>query len=99
MFLTGGNDDEPSVLEVLEEHEGEHVVAAEGKLIELDEEHTMITVGLSTPTPWDTPREVDEEGMEATLEAAVTAVPHVGHSVCNFHCPRKRTNIGRGLKA
>ena len=28
MFLTGGNDDEPAILEVLEKHEGEHVIAA-----------------------------------------------------------------------
>jgi Icc-related predicted phosphoesterase len=98
MFLTGGNDDEPSILEVLEKHEGEHVVAAEGKLIELDEEHTMITVGLSTPTPWDTPREVDEEGMEATIEAAVGAVPDVSHCVFNFHCPPMDTIIDRCVK-
>jgi Icc-related predicted phosphoesterase len=98
MFLTGGNDDEPSILEVLEKHAGEHVVAAEGKLIELDEEHTMVTVGLSTPTPWDTPREVDEEGMAATIEAAVGAVPDLGHCVFNFHCPPKDTIIDRCVK-
>ena len=46
LYLTGGNDDDPAVLEVLERHDGEHAVACEGRLIELDDDHTMITVGL-----------------------------------------------------
>src|SRR5207253_1129337 len=57
LFLTGGNDDDPAVLEELDRHDGEHVVASEGRIVELDGEHTMITVGWSTETPWNTPRE------------------------------------------
>ena len=48
LYLTGGNDDEPAVLETLDRHEGDRVVASEGRLVDLDGEHTMITVGLST---------------------------------------------------
>ncbi|TMK81687.1 MAG: hypothetical protein E6G47_02580, partial [Actinobacteria bacterium] len=49
LYLTGGNDDDPAVLELLEEHEGDHVLASEGRTIELDAEHRMVTVGWSTP--------------------------------------------------
>ena len=49
LYLTGGNDDEPAVLETLVRHDGDRVIASEGRLVELDGEHTMITVGLSTP--------------------------------------------------
>src|SRR5439155_26804562 len=45
LYLTGGNDDDPVILQVLDGHDGEHVVACEGRLVELDAEHTMVTVG------------------------------------------------------
>ena len=93
MFLTGGNDDDPVVLEVLERFGGDHVVAAEGSVVHLDDEHTMVTVGLSTPTPWDTPREASEEEIDAAIEASVGRVPDVGRCVFNFHCPPKDTII------
>jgi Icc-related predicted phosphoesterase len=93
LFMTGGNDDEPGVLETLDRHDGESVVASEGRLVSIDDEHTMITVGLSTPTPWDTPREASEEEIAGAIEAATTAVPDVGRCVFNLHCPPKDTQI------
>ena len=98
LFMTGGNDDEPMVLETLERHDGEHVVATEGRLVELDDEHTMITVGLSTPTPWDTPREASEEEIANAIEAAVAEVDDVSRCVFNLHCPPKDTPIDTCLK-
>ena len=98
LYLTGGNDDEPSVLETLERHDGDRVIASEGRLVELDGEHTMITVGLSTPTPWDTPREASEEAIAQAIEEAVATVPDMGRCVFNLHCPPKDTPIDTCLK-
>jgi Icc-related predicted phosphoesterase len=98
LYLTGGNDDEPAVLETLDRHDGDRVVASEGRLVELDDEHTMITVGLSTFTPWDTPREASEEEIARTIEAAVATVPDAGRCVFNLHCPPKDTPIDTCLK-
>jgi Icc-related predicted phosphoesterase len=98
LYLTGGNDDEPAVLETLDRHEGDRVVASEGRLVELDGEHTMITVGLSTPTPWDTPREANEEEIARAIETAADAVPDVSRCVFNLHCPPKDTPIDTCLK-
>ena len=98
MYLTGGNDDEPAVLEALEAHSGDRVVACEGRLIDLDGEHTMVTVGLSTVTPWDTPREASEAEIAAAIEAEVAKVPDIGRAVFNFHCPPKDTPIDTCLK-
>ena len=93
MYLTGGNDDEPSVLEVLEAHDGEHVVSAEGRVVELDGEHTMITVGWSSPTPWNTWREAAEEDLAAMIQEQASGVPDLGRCVFNLHCPPKDTPI------
>jgi Icc-related predicted phosphoesterase len=98
MYLTGGNDDEPSVLEALDEHDGERVIACEGRLIELDDEHTMITVGLSTVTPWDTPREASEAEIATTIDAELAKVRDPSRCVFNFHCPPKDTPIDTCLK-
>jgi len=98
MYLTGGNDDEPAMLEVLERHDGQNVVACEDRVVELDDEHTMITVGLSTVTPWDTPREAGEEVIAEAIERSVSKVPDVGRCVFNLHCPPKDTPIDTCLK-
>jgi uncharacterized protein len=98
LYLTGGNDDEPAVLDVLDAHDGEHVVACEGRLIELDGEHTMVTVGWSTETPWDTPREASEEEIASMIAAEMVKVPDHSRCVFNFHAPPKDTPIDTCLK-
>jgi uncharacterized protein len=98
MYLTGGNDDEPAMLEVLDHHDGPNVVACEHRLVDLDGEHTMITVGLSTVTPWDTPREASEDEIAAAIERSAESVPDVGRCVFNLHCPPKDTPIDTCLK-
>jgi uncharacterized protein len=98
LYLTGGNDDEPAVLETLERHDGDRVVACEGTLVELDDRHTMITVGLSTFTPWDTPREASEDDIAAAIDAAAASVPDASRCVFNLHCPPKDTPIDTCLK-
>ncbi len=98
LYLTGGNDDEPSVLESIDGLSTEHVVACEGELIHLDDDHTMITVGLSTPTPWDTPREASEAEIAAAIDREIAKVPDVGRCVFNLHCPPKDTPIDTCLK-
>ena len=98
MYLTGGNDDEPAMLEVLDRHDGPNVIACEDRVVDLDDEHTMITVGLSTVTPWDTPREASEEVIAAAIDRSVETVPDVGRCVFNLHCPPKDTPIDTCLK-
>jgi Icc-related predicted phosphoesterase len=98
MYLTGGNDDEPSVLEALESHDSDRVVAAEGRVVQLDDEHTMVTVGLSTPTPWDTPREASEDEIAVAIDATASQVPDIGRAVFNLHCPPKDTVLDTCLK-
>ena len=98
VYLTGGNDDAPAVLEALAEADGDRVVACEGRVVELDDSHTMITVGFSTPTPWDTPREASEDEIRAAIDAAVGGVPDLGRCVFNLHCPPKDTILDRCVK-
>ena len=98
LWMTGGNDDEPAVLETLDRHDGTNVLASEGRVVDLDDEHTMITVGLSSPTPWDTPREAPEEAIAAAIDASASMVGDPSRCVFNLHCPPKDTPIDTCLK-
>jgi Icc-related predicted phosphoesterase len=97
-FLTGGNDDMPEVLTVLDEAAQEHVVPCELQVVDLDGTHTMITVGYSNPTPWNTPREVSEESLARFIDDAVAGVPDVGRCVFNVHVPPVDSGLDRCLK-
>lgn len=86
-FVTGGNDDEPDVLRVLREADAESIVNCEGELVDVDEHHTMVSVGYSTTTPWHTPREVTDERLGEMIEDAVAPVPDYSRCIFNFHDP------------
>ena len=97
-YMTGGNDDSPEVLTMLDEAAQESVVACEHRVVDLDARHTMITVGYSTPTPWDTPREVSEEDLARYIDDSAAKIPDPGRSVFNLHVPPLDSGLDRCLK-
>ena len=56
-------------------------------MVALDDKHTMISVGFSTPTPWKTPREITEEKLGEIIEDVVSKVPELDKTIFNFHDP------------
>lgn len=86
-FVTGGNDDDPEVLKAIKREGTKSFIACEGDLVHVDDDHTMISVGLSTPTPWKTPREVSEEKLGEMIEEMVAKVPDMNKAIFNFHDP------------
>jgi Icc-related predicted phosphoesterase len=56
-------------------------------VVHLDDDHTMISIGNSTPTPWKTPREMSDEELGHVIDAMVAQVPDPSHCVFNFHDP------------
>jgi uncharacterized protein len=86
-YVSGGNDDFPDVLAALEDTGAQHVIPCEGRVVALDEAHTMISNGWSGPTPWRTPRECDEQELARLIDAAVRGVHDLQRCVFNFHDP------------
>ena len=86
-YVTGGNDDPPDVLTVFDEVRSEHVVNCEGRIVMVDDIYPMANCGYSNPTPWQTPREVDEETLEQLLEKAVQGVDDYTSAIFNLHVP------------
>jgi Icc-related predicted phosphoesterase len=85
-FVTGGNDDEPEVLEALKEGR-ESFIGCEEKVVQIDEDHTMASVGFSNPTPWKTPREIPDENLGEIIESMCAQVQDFKHCIFNFHVP------------
>jgi len=92
-FVTGGNDAEWEVLNVMKQQPTKSFFACENEMVHVDEDHTMISVGISTPTPWKTPREVPEEELGAMIDKMAALVPDMSKAIFNFHDPPKDSTL------
>ena len=92
-FVTGGNDDEWEVLNVMKREDAKSFFACENEMVHIDDEHTMISIGISTPTPWKTPREVPEEELSVMIDEMAAKVPDMNKAIFNFHDPPKDSTL------
>jgi Icc-related predicted phosphoesterase len=88
-----GNDDEPRLREVLAS--SRLGVDPEEVTVDLGEGWQMISCGHANPTPWDSPRELPENELEAHLEQLIAGADDIGRTVFNLHVPPIRTAIDR----
>lgn len=86
-FVTGGNDDYPDVLEPLYTSGAKNIVGCENVVAQVDDLHSMISLGWSGPTPWKTPREATEDKLAEMIETMVAQVTDMTHCFFNFHDP------------
>ncbi|MBA3364039.1 MAG: metallophosphoesterase [Actinobacteria bacterium] len=98
VYLCGGNDDTDEVLSALDETTTERVVNAENRAVPLDDEHELLTIGYSTPTPWETPRERTDEEIAEVIEKLMPSVSDPAKTVFNFHCPPLDSGLDTCLK-
>jgi uncharacterized protein len=89
-ILNGGNDDIFEIDDVLES--SPCVSFAEGKLLDLDG-FSLVSMGWTNPTPWDTYREAPEAELAAKIEAVAGLVPDMGRAIFNFHAPPFGTGL------
>jgi len=89
-ILNGGNDDIFEIDELIES--SPCVTFAEGKILDLDG-FSLISMGWTNPTPWDTFREAPEDELAAKIEAIATQVPDMGRAIFNFHAPPYGTGL------
>jgi uncharacterized protein len=86
-FVTGGNDDDPEVLEAIHREDTQSFFACEGEVAYVADDRPMISLGFSTPTPWKTPREVSDEQLGVMIDELVANLPDPGRAIFNFHDP------------
>jgi uncharacterized protein len=89
-ILNGGNDDIFEIDAVIES--SPCVSFAEGKLMDLDG-FSLVSMGWTNPTPWNTYREAPEEELAPKIEALAALVPDMGRAIFNFHAPPYGTGL------
>ena len=89
-ILNGGNDDIFEIDPILESSPA--VTFAEGKVIDLGG-FTMISMGYTNPTPWDTHREEPEDELAMRIDAIAARVPDMNRAIFNFHAPPYGTGL------
>ncbi len=83
-FVMPGNDDPPGVEEAIEQAEG--VEACDGRMVEFNG-YSMISLGYSNPTPFDSPRELSEDEIVKRVSALAEQVPDLSRCIFNLHVP------------
>lgn len=90
-ILSPGNDDYYEVDDALKSDEV--VTNSEGRVVQVDQVHSMITVGQSNMTPWRCPRDVSEEELKKTINNLAEQVPDMGNCIFNIHVPPINSGI------
>lgn len=90
-YISPGNDDILDIDEVLSS--STYVVNPEAKVVSIDDEHEMITLGYTNHTPWNSPREVDEDVLEQKIEAMASKLNNPTNAIWNIHVPPINTPI------
>ena len=89
-ILNGGNDDIWEIDQLIES--SPCVTFAEGKALDLDG-FSLVSMGWTNPTPWNTFREAPEDELAAKIEAVAAKVPDMGRTIFNFHAPPYGTGL------
>jgi uncharacterized protein len=90
-YLTGGNDDEFEIDDIL--RSTSVVQYVEGKIVTIDGEHEMISTGLGNKTPWSCPRDVTEEQLESVIAKMADQVKNMSTCIFNIHVPPYNTRL------
>jgi Icc-related predicted phosphoesterase len=92
-YISPGNDDIFDIDPVL--NSSSYVMNPEEKVVSLDGEHEMITLGYTNHTPWNSPREVDEDKLGDKIERMAGAVKNMKSAIFNIHVPPSNTLIDK----
>jgi len=90
MYIAPGNDDILEIDKVLDRESSDYVISCGDRKVYV-EDHEMITLSWSNPTPWDTPRECSEEELAEKIEALVSQIEDMESAIFNFHVPPYNT--------
>jgi Icc-related predicted phosphoesterase len=92
-YISPGNDDVFDIDPILSS--SQYVINPEGAVVSIDGDHEMITLGFTNHTPWNSPREVDEEELGKKIEAMASGVKNMQSAIFNIHVPPIDTVIDK----
>ena len=84
-FISPGNDDRFDIDDVLKA--STYITYPEGKVVQIDDYHEMISCGFSNITPWNAPRDISEEKLAEKISSMASQVSRMSNCIFNLHCP------------
>lgn len=89
-FLCPGNDDMFEVDAVIEK--SREVEMGEARTLDMGG-FTMVSMGWTNPTPWNTYREAPEEKLRERIDRMLETAPDFRRTIFNFHAPPYGSNL------
>jgi hypothetical protein len=93
LYAMEGNDDPPELYGML--RDTNVLTETEDRLVDLGEGITMVSYGYSNPTPWHTPRELEDGELERRIDKLASQVTRPERAIFNLHVPPARTAIDK----
>jgi Icc-related predicted phosphoesterase len=94
-LVAPGNDDPFFIDDVL--NSSPCVTNPDQRVVELPGGFQMISVGYSNRTPWDSPRELDEDDLAALIDREAAKLADPAKAIFNLHVPPKDTPIDQAV--
>ena len=95
LFIIAGNDDPWSVDDVL--REAERVRYCDDQVVRVAG-HEMLSLSYANPTPWNSPRELDEAALYARVRALADRLEAPENAIFNLHVPPYDSELDRALE-
>lgn len=92
VFVMAGNDDPWACDEVIAS--ARHVVACDDRVVQVGE-HEMISLSIANPTPWNSPRELEETALYDRLKALAEQLEDPPSAIFNLHVPPHDSGLDR----
>ena len=83
-YVMPGNDDPWPIDEAIDGHD--RVVACDGRVVRVGT-HEMISLAWANRTPWDSPRELDEDDLYTRIRALTDQLESPRSAIFNLHVP------------
>ncbi len=91
LFLNIGNDDFQDLGRTIEA--SSYVVYPNDKVLPLDEDHELLSLGNTNITPWNCEGDLEEPDLQRRLDTLAAKLQHPERAVFNLHCPPVDTKM------
>jgi Icc-related predicted phosphoesterase len=92
IYGMAGNDDEQEIDDALH---GEHLTNVEGAVVRVGD-YQMLSSAWSNPTPWDTPRELEEPALLELFRSLASKLEPDRPTIFNLHLPPYDSGLDTG---
>jgi Icc-related predicted phosphoesterase len=90
-YIQPGNDDPYDIDPVF--RQSDVIQNVDGKIVMIDEDHEMMSIGAANQTPWNCPRDKPEEELSNLIENLADHLKAPQQAIFNLHVPPYDTNL------